>query len=393
MVMAKAEDWFGLPGVAWMYGALYLGFAVVVYLTTRLRGGGWSATLATVLVIFASASTLSARPQVISLILLSVTMGAWLRTERDLQPRWWLVPLTWFWATAHGMWSAGVLLSCVFWLGLVLDGRVRGRAAARLLAVPLLSGVAALVTPVGPKLMLSQFAVSARTSMIVEWGPTSFRTVPAAAAAVLVALIVVLWARRGAVSWTAVLLAVMACGWITLVSRMVPLGALVLSPLAAEAMQRSRSAKATPDRVGVFERLAVWGALAACLVGVAVAVPRTSAQPGGVPTQLETRLAALPKGAPVLVEDGTGAWIEWRFPTLNPVIDGMLDAYPVDYIRRFQEYRGVQPGWKEFVRHSGADTAVLLKGSALSAAMQADLDWRPVQRDAGWVYLKAPGPR
>ena len=391
MVMAKAEDWFGLPGVAWMYGALYLVFVVTVYLTSRLRGGGWSATLVTVLVTFASASTLSTRPQVISLILLCVTLSAWLRTERDLLPRWWLVPLTWVWATAHGMWSAGVLLSGVIWLGLVLDGKVRGRAAARLLAVPLLSCAAALVTPVGPKLVLSQLAVSARTSMIAEWGPTSFRTVPAASAAILMALIVVLWARRGSVSRTSLLLALLACGWVVLVSRMVPLGAIVLAPLAAEALQRSRSADAAPVRVGVFERLVVWGGLAACLVGVAVAVPQTSAHPGGVPRQFETRLAVLPKGSPVLVEDGTGAWIEWRFPTLSPVIDGMLDAYPVDYIKRFQEYRNVQPGWKKFVRRSGADVAVLVKGSALSAAMQDRLGWRPVQRDADWVYLEAPG--
>ena len=123
MVMAKAEDWFGLPGVAWLYGALYLVFLATVYLTSRLRGSAWSATLVTVLVTFASASTLSARPQVISLILLSVTIAAWLRTERDLRARWWLVPMTWGWATAHGMWSAGVLLSGVFWLGLVLDRR------------------------------------------------------------------------------------------------------------------------------------------------------------------------------------------------------------------------------------------------------------------------------
>ena len=393
MVMAKAEDWLGLPGVAWMYGALYLIFLATVYLTSRLRGGGWSATLGTVLVTFAAASTLSARPQVISLILLSVTMAAWLRTERDLRLRWWLVPMTWAWATAHGMWSQGVLLSGVFWLGLVLDGKARGRDAVRLLSVPVLSFVAALLTPVGPGLVLSQFAVSTRSSMIAEWGPTSFRTVPAIAAAVLVALLVVLWARRGSASWTAVLLALLACGWILYVSRLVPLGAIVLAPLVAEALHRERHPCESPQRVGALERGVVWGAVAACLVGLAVAVPHTSTEAAGVPTRFQSRLAVLPKGTPVLVEDGTGAWIEWRFPTLNPVIDGMLDAYPVHYIKRFMHFRAVKPGWRSFVRDSDAHVAVLTKGSALSAGMQDQLHWRPVQREGEWVYLEAPSRR
>ena len=390
MVMAKAEDWFGLPGVAWMYGALYLTFIATVHFVNRRRGGPWPATLATVLVIFASASTLSSRPQVISLILLSVTLAAWLRTEQDLRPRWWLAPMTWVWATAHGMWSAGVLLSGVFWLGLVLDGRARGRDARRLLGVPALSFVAALATPVGPRLVLSQFAVSARSSMIVEWGATSFRTVPAIAAAMLVALLVVLWARRGCASWTAVLLLLLAGGWILFVSRTVPLGAIVLAPFLAKALHHAWPSSGPLERTGRLERCVLWGGVAACLAGLALVVPRTAATAGGVPSQFRDRLAALPAGAPVLVEDGTGAWIEWRFPMLNPVIDGMLDAYPVDYIQRFMAYRQVAPGWQSFVRDSNADAAVLLKGSALSAAMQDRLDWQPVQRDGRWVYLEAP---
>ena len=241
--------------------------------------------------------------------------------------------------------------------------------------------------------MTSQFAVSARSSMIAEWGPTSFRTVPAVAAALLVALLIVLWARRGSATWTAVLLALVACGWILLVSRMVPLGAVVLAPLVAAAVQGARRTAAPASRVRQVERRAVLAALVACLIGLAVAVPQTSTQAAGVPTHFQARLAALPKGSPVLVEDGTGAWIEWRFPGLNPVIDGMLDAYPVPYIQRFMDYREVKPGWRSFVRDSHAHVAVLTKGSALSAGMQDQLHWRPVQRDGEWVYLEAPTQR
>ena len=128
----------------------------------------------------------------------------------------------------------------------------------------------------------------------------------------------------------------------------------------------------------------------AYLVVLALVVPHTAHEASGVPTAVEPRLSALPAGSTVLVEDGIGAWIEWAVPEVHPVIDGMLDAYPVEYIADFFSFTRVEPGWQDFVRRSRAQDAVLLKGSALSAALQDQLGWRVVQRDDQWVYLKAP---
>jgi hypothetical protein len=92
----------------------------------------------------------------------------------------------------------------------------------------------------------------------------------------------------------------------------------------------------------------------------------------------------------VLVEDGIGGWMEWQVPQVHPVIDGMLDAYPVGYIRDFLAMTRVEPGWRGFVEGSGARAAVLDRGSPLSAAMQERLGWHVVQRDRSWLYLEAP---
>jgi hypothetical protein len=275
-------------------------------------------------------------------------------------------------------------------VGIVLDRRVDRRRAVLLFAVPVLSVVAAALTSVGPRLLTSQLAVSDRTSMIAEWGPTSFREVPALAAALLVAWLVVLWARRGRVGWTHLLLLLLACGWILLVTRMVAAGAVVVALLLAEALQ----GRGAPQQQGRTERrVERWGlglASLVYLVGLALAVPHTAQAAEGVPNGFTPRLAELPRGSVVLVEDGVGGWLEWRFPGVDPVIDGMLDAYPVGYIRRFFDMTAVRPGWQGFVRRSGADVAVLQRGSALSDAMQHQLGWRQVQRDADWVYLVPP---
>jgi hypothetical protein len=388
MVASWFESWLGLPGVAWLFGALYLVFVLVVLGVCRARGQALPAAVLTALVVLAAMPTLSARPQVVSLVLLAVTVHAWLRTWEDGRPRWWLVPLTWVWATAHGLWSTGVLLGVVCVLGLLLDRRVRGRGALAVAAVPVLCLVASALTPVGPRLLLAQLAVSERTSMIPEWGPTSFRTVPAFVVALMVAALVVLWTRGGAVPWTHLLLLLTGAGWALLVVRMVPLGAVVLAPLLASAIQAaSPVVRRPPTRTATGFVVA---AAAAYLVVLALVVPRTADTPAGVPTRFEPRLSALPAGSTVLVEDGTGSWIEWAAPQVHPVIDGMLDAYPVEHIRDFYAFRGVQPGWRAFVRESGARVAVLQRGSAVTGAMRDRLGWRVVQTDGNWVFLTRP---
>jgi hypothetical protein len=396
VLASQVESWFGLPGVAWLFGAFYCALVLGTYVSCRRVGRASSSALATLLVVIASAPVLSARPQIVSLVLLTVTVAAWLRTLRDGRPRWWLVPMTWVWATAHGLWSAGVLVGLVCACGVLLDRREGGRRAVAVLAVPVLSLVAALLTPVGPRLVLSQLAVSARTSMIAEWGPTDFRTVPALAAALALGVVVVLWLRRGGQpSWTRLGLLVLAAGWMLLVSRMVPLGAVLVAPLLSEALDGGReralrARQAQPGRLGRTERATLVAGAVVYLLVLAVAAPRAADRPADVPAALTPRLQALPAGSQVLVEDGVGGWLEWRVPTVEPVIDGMLDAYPVGYMRDFFAATRVEPGWRGFVARSGARVGVLRAGSALVAALQHELGWRVVAHDARWVYVVAP---
>jgi hypothetical protein len=391
MVMAQFERWFGLPGVAWLFGALCLALLVGLYVVCRGQAEAPPAVVATALATIATTAQLSARPQVVTLILLVVVVAAWLRAERTEKTPWLLVPLTWLWATAHGMWTIGVVVGVVWCVGLLLDRTFDRRAVLRMLAVPTLSVVAACLTPLGPALLGTQLAVGARAPLITEWAATDFRQVPALVAALMIGLVVLRWAVAGRkVPWTHVLLLLLAAGWAMLVGRMVSCSAVLVAPLLAQALQGWLRREPVSRRLPRVERLVLAGGTLALLVGLAVAVPATADHPAGVPTAFGARLAALPAGTPIAVEDGTGAWIEWRYPGLNPVIDGMLDAYPVDYIKRYADYVDVKPGWREFLADSSAKVAVVHRDSALSDAMRSQLHWRQVDRDGRWVYLEAP---
>jgi len=391
MVSAKVEDWFGLPGVAVLFGTLFVVFVVAVYALCRRYCAPLGAVVATSLAVIGAAPSLSARPQVVSLVLATVVVGSWLRAGRDLRAPWLLVPLTWVWATAHGLWSIGVVIGAVACVGIALDRRPDRRTTLRLAAVPALSLVAACLTPLGPRLLTSQAAVGARSSLISEWQATSFREVPAFVVGLMMALVVLRWARSREVDWLPLLLLLLGAAWTAMVQRLVGFGGVLAAPLLATVFQQLLDRSSRWRRPGRPERLVVLGGALACVLGLVLATPHTAVGPGGVPDRFTGRLAALPDGATVAVEDSTGAWIEWRFPRLDPTIDGMLDAYPVDYISAFNDFRELRPGWQGFLERSGAHDAVLLAHSPLSAAVQEQLHWRVVQRDGAWVYLVAPG--
>jgi hypothetical protein len=136
------------------------------------------------------------------------------------------------------------------------------------------------------------------------------------------------------------------------------------------------------------------GALALGVLGFMVvlglAVPQQAEIATNVPSRLLPRLEALPPGSSVVVDDGVGSWIEWAVPEVAPVIDGMLDAYPVGYIRDFTEFATLQPGWQDFLEASDAQVAVLKADKPLTAALQDQLRWKVVDKDEDWVYLVAP---
>ena len=392
MLFSKAADLGGLPGVTFIFGVLALALIVALYICCRREGGVLPATIATFAAVVGASYAVSARPQIVSMILLAVALAAWLQTSRDLRARWWLVPLTWVWATAHGLWSFGVVLGLLCAVGIVLDrGPQLGWAArTRLLGLPVLCLIAAALTPVGPRLLMSQLTVANRTTFITEWGPTSFHRVPAIFVAGMIAVVLLIWLRRGGGSWTRILLLFLAAAATAYYTRLVPVGAVIAAPLLTAALREQFTFVLTVPRRR-FEAGALILGLVACLVGLVIAIPRTAAQPKGVPLGLAPRLAALPQGTTVYDDDVLGGWLEWRFPRLNPVIDGMFDAYPVNYLSRWQRAQELMPGWPHFVASTNARVAVLQEGSAVANALQVQLGWRHAQTDNGWVYLIAPG--
>lgn len=391
LAASKFEDWFGLPGVAWLYGATLVTFLICGYFSCRRFGSPLTACLAVALAAFGASGSLSQRPQLVSFVFLFVFVSAWLSSSRDYQPRWWLIPLTWIWAACHGMWYCGVAVGIVVVVGVAFERRANLGQIVRLIAIPFLGLLAAAATPVGPKLLLTLFDTTGMWQFVTEWQPPSFRDVAPACVMLMIFTVVVVWSRAGvSTPWAQIGLLAVATGWTILSARTVALGAVALAPLLAAALQ-SLIAGSGIQKVWPSERNFIVGVGVVCLAGLAVAVPSTAATPGDVPNSFNNDLEQLPAGTPILNDYVLGGWLHWRHPGLQTVVDGFTDGYTKQALLDYRDATRVAAGWESYVAWTDAQVAVLPADSPLAVALEDRLGWKRTDEDSGYVLLTTEG--
>jgi hypothetical protein len=388
MAMARVEDWFGLAGVAWLAGALVVALVAAFYVTARRRAEPMVAVGVVMAALLASSIALSARPQLISYLLVVLTVDAWLRTAEDGRPRWRLVPMTWLWAMCHGMWPVGIALGGVAIIGVALDRRTTRAAWLRLAGVPALSAVAAALTPVGPELYVQLLRVQARAHYFQEWRSPHLTNHACLTLLVMLAVTAVALLRTGWPGWVSALLLAAAVGCAFWSWRTVPVSAAILAPLVAPAVQRWTGRR--PSGPGRREIVALATGSCVALGALALAAPGRVTDPTGDPAWLRPAMTALPTGTEVLSTWDTSAVLMWRFPRLDVIAHGYGDTYTLPELRRSYDVQVLAPGWVDDLKETGCAVAVLSTESPLARALERQEHWQVAHRSPGLEMLTAP---
>jgi hypothetical protein len=389
---ALLYGWWGLPAVAWTRGAGIIALALALLLTLRSVARPSLALLATALAVAGSWPALTERPQLAGFVLLVVTVGAWWRSAHDGRTRWWLVPLTWLAACVHGVWSIGLGIGLLVLVGLTLQQSFHREQRTRMALCLLASLAATALTPLGPRLTASPFAVGGNGRQFVsEWMASSARTPSVALTLLVLASVLAVWFHLGERPPSRQLLVWVAAVGLTLVmQRTVPVGAILAAFLAAENAEHLllvRGRLATPPGV---RRVELLGLLAGALVGVVAAVPIAQVraqQPTGLPTGLTSSLRSLPPGTRVLSDGDMSGWVMFVAPQAQPVFDIRVEVYSPSRIRGFIAATAARPGWTSYLRQSGTRAALLKQDSPLVSALGAQWHWRTVARDDGYVLM------
>ena len=394
IVAAVVDRVLGLPGVAWLYVATVVAVVVCVYAVCRRRADPLPAAFATTLFVAVAEGSLTPRPQLVSYLFLLLVIETWLRTEADLRPRWWLVPLSWLWSLCHGFWFIGVAYGVLAVVTIALTQRPALDRLLRLSLVAVGSGVVVLLNPIGIAVFEAPLRVSSTSHYVLEWQHPTLGSGPALTGTAMVLVVGAVWlARHRPPGWFSVALVLSALFWDWYAMRTIVLAGLVAAPLLAGAVQllldQERDTAVAEPVAPRRERLVVAAGAAACLLAAAVAVPFTAERPGGVPLALDGQLDRLPAGTGVFNDYELGGWLVWRHPDLDQYIDGLITPYSPAHVRGFHRTQVLAPGWYAVVRASGAPVALLDTRSTLALALQRR-GWTSSGSDAGWVLLHRP---
>jgi hypothetical protein len=395
VVAAYVERWWGLAALAVLFGVFLFLVVVTVQVTNRREAALLPATIATVLAVPAATLSLTPRPQVISFILVPIVLAAWMQTERDLKPRWWLVPLVWLWSLCHGFWIFGPAFGFLFVVGIALSRRAELRTLVRLAALAVASLAVVALNPVGLGVLEAPFVVRGIAPYVSEWQRTDLLTAAPLAAAVMIVATAVIWAvTRAGVSWSRFFMLVMAMILLWYAERLVVVAALLAAPLFAQALDvvvaRSGGTTDRARRIGRVEVVTMAACAVVCTVALVVAAPHTSDTPGHLPLGLDPALDRLPPGTPVFNSYVLGGWIAWRHPDLEQYIDGLATPYSEAHVRDYVRADATDPGWYRVVLDSHAPVALLGSGSALADAL-AKKGWTSEGTSNGYVLLHRPG--
>jgi hypothetical protein len=396
---AFVERWWGLSGLAVLYAAATLVVVLTVYLCCRRFASTLPAAVTTVLVVLAASASLTARPQLVSFVLLAVVVTAWLRTEQDHRVRWWLVPVIWLWSLCHGFWFIGAAYGVLFVAGFVVGRQMPRSVLWRQAVLAVASFGVVVLSPIGIGVLKAPFAVNDVTQYVQEWQRTDLTGAAALGALAMVALVAVTWlVTRSDVTWARALVLVSALFWTWYAGRTVAVAGVVVAPLCAIALEglvRGREARGTEPATpasGGLRHAEVLGMVAAAVVTtgvVAVLAPSTSDRPGDVPVGLDAQLDQLPSGTGVFNDYSLGGWISWRHPDLEQYIDGLITPYSTAHVRDFSVANATGPGWYAIVTDSRAQVALLVDGSALARGLVVH-HWVTAGSDAGYVLLEKP---
>jgi hypothetical protein len=391
VLTAGLVERFGPAVMAWERAAGIGLLTVLTLLWARRMSRLAVAVVATSFVLVAAWPSLTERPQLAGFVLLVPTLAAWWRTAGDHRARWWLIPLTWVAASTHGIWAMGAAVGTLVTVVLLLSGSLTRASVTRLFALLAGCAVAAATTPLGPRLLLTPFAVGSQGRQFVqEWMPSSVRTPSVLAALLMLAMAWLLWVRtqQRPPAWQ---LSWWFCALVLALSmqRTVPVAALMALPLLCTAAETAATRR-LGQSPSTTPRLLLG---AAASLGIVVAAPiaaATATEPLGVPSALTAEMRSLPAGTHLLVDGDTSGWVLYAAPHLHPVYDLRVESYSPHQVKDYIRVMAAEPGWDRILARSGASAALVPDNAPLRAALTEQQGWTETGSDAGLVLLEAP---
>jgi hypothetical protein len=393
--------WIALPTIRLVAAA---GLFAILWLTLVRRRQPIAAFVVVLGVVVGLEVLLQDRPATVSLLFIALLAAACERLwTAGRRPAPLLVAgLCLLWAQLHGLWVLAPAAFALVALGGVLD-HGRRSPQVRSAMICLAASLAGILNPRGAVSFLLPFRFrDAASGAIGEWSPTTFTFSLTIAWGILIALLILAWARTpSTITWTEILWVLAWTVFGLSATRNVGPAILLTAPVVLRALERWGGARL--DRLvrapGRREaRVLAVTAVVTVLVGVGVTggvLARTDPLARTPALAIARRLTAAP--GPLRVwnaYNASGSLIAFgggRDGHLRLVVDGRSDLWGGAYIGDVGNVAALGDGWESRLDAFRPDAVVITSGSALVHVLQREREWTAVQYDGDYVLLVPPG--
>lgn len=397
VVLALLHRWGGWGAIAALRIVVALVVSIQLAFLLLRRRSPWAAVVYVITLVIAAAH-FQERPQLFSLMLLvwlASVMQSVLVEHRVRRPVV-VIALTWLWANLHGLWvMVPAALGLVALAAAIQWFRDRDKPMpTQLAAITGATVVVAMLTPAGPTILTSPFTFASATRHISEWQPTNFHNALTIAFALLVALLLVAWARSTQpVPSTEIWYALGITASALMAFRSVPPAAILLAPVVANRLIAvfPRADRLDSAREAMLLRVAAVGIVTVGAIMTFSQATRTSPIPNSVPVSLAERIDAAPGDHRVLDDyNASGAIIEWGGPHTQVYIDGRADRYGAKLINRYSDLVATRGQWQQTLAGLDVNYALLERTAPLTRVL-VDRGWHVVATQGKFALLVPRG--
>ena len=391
------------------FGSLTLLFAAITsiaFFLLYLRCGpaAYLAGIATLVAAWATVPLWGVRPQILSLLLTSLWLLILERAENNPRILWWTLPITLLWVNLHAGFALGLVLSCLFLAGELIEWRLAPRGTsfpktnAHLSKAALILLLDCLLVPLNPN-GLRMFAYPIQTlrsttmqNYIAEWASPNFHHPEywPLLFIILATFAAFIWSRTPLRPRDLILLLVGV--YASLISiRMIPLFVLIVTPLIARRLgnwphtppQRDSSLRTT------LNLLIILAMAAFATVRLAEVIHRQpEAEAREFPARAVAYLQRHPPAGHIFNLYDWGGYLIWKlYPTTAVFIDGRADLYGSDLLHDFADLYQFKGSWQQLLQRWQIQAVIVPPNSALAIGLQSAPGWTVDYEDSQAIIL------
>ena len=418
VVLSLANDLLGLDGVVLLTALLVtIVWGIVFYESYRRANSLFLALLMTALGIAVTMIHVLPRPHLFTYLFTVLWIVTLERITGDAPQHWWILPLLMlFWVNMHGMFVLGVIIWGIYLVGSILENPSRAwfqQPASRAL---LLGGLvlipATFLSPTGVHIWEAVTSLGRNvyiTSRIPEYQSANFHIPETWPFILLLMLTIVGLGRSGTrARWTDLLLAAAFAAIALYTSRMLPLFAIVVTPIAAKALAEvvrqefSKSRFVTTEKnfatLNSTSNGAIWLPVVFMLVTVAFRSGSTfdpankgnHFDPKFFPVQAVSWLNSHPQDGHMFNEFDWGGYLLLKLnPRQQIFMDGHTHIYGEALTREYETIVAQREGWQELFTKYEIQWVIVRAGSQVAKSLE-ELNWNVLYQDDTAIIMHKP---